>query len=61
MRRQHRKVPDALKSLVSRCWDPDYDQRPEMTDVIVQLQQVLATMPPDASIASQNSGCCVVQ
>lgn len=59
--RQHRQVPDALKSLVARCWDADYDQRPEMTDVIAELQKVLASMPPDTSLAAGQSQCCVLQ
>jgi hypothetical protein len=59
--RQSRKIPDALKALVGRCWDADYDKRPEMTEVIAELQQVLAVLPPDTSIAAQNSQCCVVQ
>jgi hypothetical protein len=54
-------VPDSLKALVSRCWDADYDQRPEMTDVIAELQKALGAMPLDASMAAGGSQCCVLQ
>lgn len=37
--RQHRRVPDALKDLVGRCWDANYDKRPEMTEVCYKLTQ----------------------
>lgn len=46
---------------MTRCWDADYDQRPEMTEVIAELQKVLSELPPDTSIAAQQSGCCVLQ
>jgi hypothetical protein len=32
-----------------------------MTEVIAELQKVLSQMPPDASLAAGQSGCCVVQ
>lgn len=54
-------MPDSLKNLVGRCWHSDYDQRPEMTDVIAELQQVLSSMPPDKSMAGQQQQCCVLQ
>lgn len=38
----NRRVPEALKEMVSRCWDADYDKRPEMTEVIAILQKVRA-------------------
>lgn len=59
--RQHRKVPDSLKALVSRCWDADYDARPEMTEVIAELQKTLQQMPLDTSLAAGHSQCCVLQ
>ncbi|KAF8063844.1 TRN1 [Scenedesmus sp. PABB004] len=68
MNRQHERVPDALRELVARCWDADYDMRPEMTQVITELQAVLRTLPPEASLAggaaggaSAGGGCCSVQ
>jgi hypothetical protein len=58
-------VPDALQALVSRCWDQDYDSRPEMTEVIAELQQVLAQLPPESSmvggVGGGGGGCCSVQ
>lgn len=60
--RQHRKVPDALKELVQRCWDADYDKRPEMTEVIEKLQRVLKELPKETPIATrEGEGCCSVQ
>eukprot|EP00775_Hariotina_reticulata_P001428 gene1428-1769_t len=62
--RHNRKVPDVLKQLVERCWDPDYDKRPEMTAVIQELQKVLAQLPMEMSIAQRErtaDSCCVVQ
>lgn len=55
-------MPDRLKALVARCWDADYDKRPEMTEVIAELQSVMATLPPDTSLAAGGGGgCCSVQ
>jgi len=62
--RQRRKVPDALKQLVERCWDPDYDKRPEMTEVIQDLKKIMAQLPMEISIAQRErtaDSCCVVQ
>eukprot|EP00878_Enallax_costatus_P021095 GHUV01022324.1.p1 GENE.GHUV01022324.1~~GHUV01022324.1.p1 ORF type:complete len:161 (-),score=27.33 GHUV01022324.1:1510-1992(-) len=62
--RHRTKIPDALKELVCRCWDADYDKRPEMTDVIEQLQDILQKMPPEPSVAggaAGGGGCCSVQ
>jgi len=62
--RQRRKVPDALKQLVERCWDADYDKRPEMTEVIEELKKTLAQLPMEISIAQRErtaDSCCVVQ
>ncbi|WIA42498.1 hypothetical protein OEZ86_008486 [Tetradesmus obliquus] len=65
LNRQHRRVPDALKDLVGRCWDADYDKRPEMTEVIEELQRVLKELPLDSSVSQQHSnssgGCCSMQ
>lgn len=42
----NRRVPEALKDMVSRCWDADYDKRPEMTEVIAILQKVRCMLGP---------------
>eukprot|EP00879_Flechtneria_rotunda_P018122 GHRR01019004.1.p1 GENE.GHRR01019004.1~~GHRR01019004.1.p1 ORF type:complete len:502 (+),score=132.95 GHRR01019004.1:177-1682(+) len=60
--RQHRKVPEALQRLVSRCWDADLDKRPDMTEVIEELQKVLQNLPIDNHTTHQSvGGCCSVQ
>ncbi|KAF6260215.1 protein kinase [Scenedesmus sp. NREL 46B-D3] len=65
LNRQHRRVPDALKELVGRCWDADYDKRPEMTEVIQELQRVFKELPPDPTVSQQQGGsgggCCSMQ
>lgn len=33
-----RVVPQALKDLVTECWDPDYHKRPEFEDVVPRLR-----------------------
>eukprot|EP00877_Chromochloris_zofingiensis_P001047 jgi/Chrzof1/10943/Cz05g18050.t1 len=60
--RYSKKVPDRLKQLVERCWSANYDLRPEFTEVVAELEQVLADLPRETPIASHgNSGCCAVQ
>lgn len=60
-------MPEALKELVSRCWDADYDKRPEMIEVIEEMQKILKELPAEPSMmghggaAGSGSGCCSVQ
>ncbi|KAI8473279.1 MAG: protein kinase [Monoraphidium minutum] len=53
------ELPAKLKHLVEQCWAADYETRPEFTQIIATLQEVLQGLPADVP---QASGCaCSVQ
>ena len=56
-----RKIPDKLKQLVEACWAADYEARPEFTDVIKTLEEVLKELPPDPPRrAGQGCSCAIM-
>jgi serine/threonine protein kinase len=61
--RHGKVVPQALRELVQRCWDQNYELRPEMTEVITVLESIVTQMPLDEPVYGQSdqSGCCIVQ
>ena len=70
--RWHQSVPQDLQALTKRCWDADYDKRPEFAEICDVLQAALDKLPMDkkgggaasASAASSGGGseggCCTI-
>ena len=70
--RWNEEIPAPLKALVERCWDTDYERRPNFDEVCDVLEAEAKKLPakrslgradhsnPDAAGTSSN-GCCVVQ
>jgi len=62
--RHGKVVPQALRELVQRCWDQNYELRPEMTEVITVLESVVMQMPMDEPVygkGGQSGSCCSIQ
>lgn len=53
-----------LKTLIERCWAPNADQRPAFPEVCKILEKMIASMPRQEVIVSNNSagdkGCCTI-
>jgi hypothetical protein len=55
--------------LVERCWAADFESRPDLDDVIEELEVIAKTIPPSISSETpkggnfdgSSNGCCTVQ
>ena len=56
-----KQVPDACKKLVERCWENNYDDRPDFDEIVGALDEVLKGMPDTGRSAGGGGGCCSVQ
>eukprot|EP00798_Chlamydomonas_sp_ICE-L_P006021 gene6021-5329_t len=61
-------IPDKAKRIVEQCWAPDQEERPELEDVIDELEALAADMrprltdgPPKSSASSSSGACCSLQ
>ncbi|KAL6746387.1 protein kinase [Haematococcus lacustris] len=68
--RHQEEIPASLIALVERCWAPNFDDRPELDDVIFQLEQLAACLaptitpepaPPPPPAPPEEKGCCCLQ
>jgi hypothetical protein len=54
---------------VERCWAADFETRPDLDDVIEELEIIAKTIPPSLSSETpkggnfdgNSNGCCTVQ
>ncbi len=52
-----------MKALVEACWAADYEQRPEIVEVVSRLDEISQKLAPTTNAGSDmnNGGCCCVQ
>lgn len=74
--RWHEEIPSRLKNLVERCWDDDYDKRPDFDEICDVLEEEAgglggskmikrppgsqAAAPATAAAQKSSTGCCSV-
>lgn len=70
--RWHEEIPSRLKQLVERCWDDDYDKRPDFDEICDVLEEEASglggskmvkrppTAPATAAAQKSSAGCCSV-
>jgi hypothetical protein len=46
----NKEVPERIKELIQACWEDEFEERPEFIEIVVELEDILTTMPPETPI-----------
>ncbi len=46
-------MPQRIKDLIERLWDPDFNERPEFLKVVLELEEIVEEMQPEFPVTGQ--------